>query len=241
MAGRDSRPRPPARARSRPVQPRRHLIAPEGDDRIPLLLATRNPGKVREFEALIDRRVFRMLEPEVIEGLGHPVEDGRTFADNARKKALFYSRLVDCLVLADDSGLVVDALGGEPGVRSARLGGPHATDEDRIRLILRRMEHVPWERRTARFVCVLAVARRGRILEAFEGTVEGRIALEAAGAEGFGYDPIFYHPPMDRTFAEMLPVEKHRVSHRGQALERAVGWLTETFGGGAGRRGPSDG
>ncbi|GAB4223424.1 MAG: XTP/dITP diphosphatase [Acidobacteriota bacterium] len=199
------------------------------DRRIPLLLATRNPGKVRELEALCDRRLFRVLEPDVLEPLGHPVEDGKTFADNARKKALFYSRQIDCLVMADDSGLEIDALGGEPGVRSARLGGPHATDEDRIRLVLRRLEDVPWERRTARFTCVIAIARRGEILKTFEGRVEGLIALEPAGGEGFGYDPIFWYPPMQRTFAEMLPAEKHRVSHRGQALERAVAWLRERY------------
>lgn len=192
---------------------------------IPLVLATRNPGKVRELAARLEGTPWRVLGPEAIEGLPAPVEDGATFEANARKKAIHYSRLVDHLVLADDSGLEIDALGGWPGVRSARVGGPGATDEDRIRLVLAKMEDVPWEERGARFRCVLAVARRGEVLATFPGEVSGRIALEPEGGGGFGYDPIFFYPPMNRTFAEMTPAEKDSVSHRGQALDRAVGWL----------------
>jgi XTP/dITP diphosphohydrolase len=192
-----------------------------------VFLATRNPGKVAELQERLEGRRIRVIGPESIAELGAPVEDGATFHANARKKALHYSRLVKTLVLSDDSGLEVDALGGEPGVRSARLGGPSATDDDRVKLILRRLESVPWEKRGARFRCVLAVAAHGEILATFDGSVEGRIAFEPAGGAGFGYDPIFYYPPMDRTFAEMTRAEKDRVSHRGQALDRAVGWLIE--------------
>lgn len=192
-----------------------------------LFLATRNPGKVDELRARLEGHRFAVFGPESIERFPAPVEDGATFEANARKKAIHYSRHVEALILADDSGLEIDALGGEPGVRSARLGGPSATDTDRVHLVLRKLEGVPWERRTARFRCVLAFARNNQVLAAFDGSCEGRIAFEPAGGAGFGYDPIFYFPPMDRTFAEMTREEKDHVSHRGQALDRAVGWLIE--------------
>jgi XTP/dITP diphosphohydrolase len=203
---------------------------PSSTERRPtLFVATRNPGKAEELADLLGAERFRVIGPERILRLQAPVEDAPTFAGNARKKAIVYSRQVDHLVIADDSGLEIDALGGEPGVRSARLGGPAATDADRVRLVLRRLEGVPWERRSARFRCVIAVARQGEVLADFSGEVEGIITHEPAGAGGFGYDPLFYYPPMDRTFAEMTGPEKSRVSHRGQALERAVGWLREHF------------
>ncbi len=190
-------------------------------------LATRNPGKVRELAALLEESPWQVLGPEALEGLEAPAEDGSSFEANARKKALHYSRLVRHLVMADDSGLEVEALGGQPGVRSARICGPSATDLDRMRWILSQLEKVPWEERDARFRCVIAFALRGEILASFEGEVEGRITFEPEGSAGFGYDPIFYYPPMDMTFAEMTAAEKDRVSHRGQALERAMGWLED--------------
>ena len=128
------------------------------------------------------------------------------------------SRSALTLTLADDSGLVVDALGGEPGILSARYGGPGLSDEDRCRLLLHRLEGVPEEGRTARFVCVLALAREGVLVRTFEGKVEGSIAFEPRGANGFGYDPVFYYTPLCVTFAELPPSEKDRVSHRGHAL-----------------------
>ena len=196
-------------------------------DALPLFVATKNPGKARELAAMLADAPFHVVGPELIGDLEAPAEDGATFEANARKKAIHYSRLVEHLVVADDSGLEVDALRGEPGVRSARLGGHAASDADRVRLILSKLEGVPWEERGARFRCVLAVARRGVVLETFEGVVEGRIAFEPAGAEGFGYDPIFFYEPAEMTFAEMTAVEKNRVSHRAQALERAAGWLAD--------------
>jgi XTP/dITP diphosphohydrolase len=192
-----------------------------------LFLATRNPGKAEELHDMLAPHGFEVVGPERMRRLSAPVEDGATFRANAIKKALHYSRLVDMPVLADDSGLEVDALEGRPGVRSARLGGPSASDADRVRLILSQLEGVSWSDRTARFRCVIAVAWNDEVLGEFHGAVEGRIAFEPAGAAGFGYDPIFYYEPMGMTFSEMTPEEKHGVSHRGQALERAVGWLVE--------------
>lgn len=220
-AGKGAARRQPEKARRTPEP-----SAPRSP-RIPLFLATRNPGKVRELEALLADLPVRVHGAEQQEGLEHAVEDGRTFEANARKKALIYSRQMRELVLADDSGLEVDALGGEPGVRSARICGASATDMDRVRWILTRMENVPWEKRQARFCCVLALAYGGEILATFEGEVEGTISFEPEGSSGFGYDPIFYYPPMNMTFAEMEAEEKDSVSHRGQALARAVGWLRE--------------
>ncbi|UCF69264.1 MAG: RdgB/HAM1 family non-canonical purine NTP pyrophosphatase [Acidobacteriota bacterium] len=192
---------------------------------LPIVVATKNPAKAHELAKLLEETPFTVVGAELIADLQAPVEDGATFRANAVKKALHYSRLVDSLVLADDSGLEIDALDGQPGVRSARLGGPSATDADRVRLILSKMESVPWERRTARFRCEIAIAQRGEVLASFDGSVEGRIAFEPEGSAGFGYDPIFFYEPMRMTFAAMTAEEKHHVSHRGKALERAVDWL----------------
>jgi XTP/dITP diphosphohydrolase len=204
---------------------RSRRLYPVGPARV--FLATKNPDKAAELGAILDPHGIGVVGPEVIRDLPSAVEDGATFRDNAVKKALHYSRYVDGLVLADDSGLEVDALGGRPGVRSARLGGPSASDADRVRLVLNQLEGVEWERRRARFCCVIAVARTDDLLGTFDGQVEGRITFEPAGAAGFGYDPIFYYEPADMTFAAMAAEEKSQVSHRGQALERAVSWLTE--------------
>jgi len=190
-----------------------------------LVIASTNPGKAEELRELLADLPFHVHDSDIIRELGAPVEDGRTFEANARKKAIHYSRRLDSLVIADDSGLEIDALDGEPGLRSARVGGPTATDADRVRLILRKMSDVVWDRRTARFSCSIAIARHGEVLACFSGRVKGRIAFEPDGSAGFGYDPIFYYPPMDMTFAAMTPAEKNHVSHRGQALARAVGWL----------------
>jgi XTP/dITP diphosphohydrolase len=184
-----------------------------------LLIATLNPGKLRE--------LARALRPEGIEVVGldqlddmTPVEEtGTTFEENARIKAEGYSRRTDLLVLADDSGLEVDALDGAPGVESARYGGPGLDDAGRSRLLLDALKDVPDPaRRTARFRCVLAVARAGRTLATFSGVVQGRINEEPRGPNGFGYDPLFFHPPSGCTTAELSPGEKQQISHRGQAI-----------------------
>lgn len=192
-----------------------------------LFVATKNPGKAREIAELLEGVPLKVVGPTLIRNLTAPVEDGATFEANAIKKALHYSRLVDYTVLADDSGIEIDALDGKPGVRSARLGGPAATDNDRVRLVLRMLEGVPWEERTARFRCSVAIARGDNLLATFDGAVEGMIAFEPKGASGFGYDPVFHFEEAGRTFAEMTSAEKHRVSHRGEALGKAVAWLRE--------------
>ncbi|HYA49234.1 MAG TPA: RdgB/HAM1 family non-canonical purine NTP pyrophosphatase [Burkholderiales bacterium] len=193
--------------------------------RTPLLLATSNPGKVREM-----RKVLRGL-PLAVVGLADALpglafrERGATFADNARAKSLFYSRRWDGLTLAEDSGLEVDALAGAPGVRSARFSSPKPTAEKNNRKVLRLLRTVPLSGRGARFVCVMVLARNGRVLKEVRGHVRGRIGVEGRGRNGFGYDPLFYYPRLRRTFAELGPTEKNAVSHRGRALRRLVCFL----------------
>jgi len=190
-----------------------------------LLLATGNRGKVREI-----RRALKGLAPggrplEII-GLGaafagaRPVERGRTFEENARAKSLFYSRKWPGLTLAEDSGLEIEALGGTPGVRSARFSAPGASDAKNIRKVLRLLGPAPAAARKARFVCVMALAERGRVVAEFRGEVRGRIGLGPRGRSGFGYDPIFYYPPLRKTFAELPTAVKNAVSHRGRAVAK---------------------
>ena len=152
-------------------------------------------------------------------------EDGETFLANAQKKALHYSRLAGGLVLADDSGLTVDALDGAPGVRSRRFAGPAATDAENNARLLRQMSHIPAGKRAARFVCVIAVAQDGQLLAEFRGVAEGIILDSPRGAGGFGYDPLFLDPESDRTFAEFSPDEKLQRSHRGRAFRAMLDWL----------------
>jgi XTP/dITP diphosphohydrolase len=192
-----------------------------------LIVATENEGKRREIALALalagtemDVRGFDAMEDQT------PVpETGATFEENARIKARAWSSRTDALVLADDSGLEVDALNGDPGVRSARYGGPELNDEGRMNLVLERLTGVPEDERTARFRCVLALAQDGKILETFEGVVDGKITTEPRGTNGFGYDPIFFHPPSGCTTAELTTEEKQRISHRGQALARLVAAL----------------
>jgi XTP/dITP diphosphohydrolase len=194
---------------------------------IKLLVATNNPGKVREYEALLKGLPLTLTYPAQ-EGIDIEVEEtGSTFAENARLKAMAYAGASDLLTLADDSGLEVDALGGEPGTRSARYAGQEASDEDRYRLLLSKLEGVPWERRTARFRCVIAVARPQGEVRIAEGTCEGVIAFEPKGEHGFGYDPVFYMPEQGQTMAELEPEVKNRISHRARAAEGARRVLQE--------------
>ncbi|MBW1722753.1 MAG: XTP/dITP diphosphatase [Deltaproteobacteria bacterium] len=182
----------------------------------PLVLATTNPGKIREFKELltgfkVDIRSLKDFGP-----LPPILEDGKTFDENAYKKASMTARYLGLPALADDSGLVVEALGGAPGVNSARYAGEGASDEDNIQKLLRAMEGVA--NRRARFECVLSIAvPRGPALT-YEGFCEGEILHEKRGENGFGYDPVFYYPPMKKTFAQMSSDEKNRVSHRGKAM-----------------------
>lgn len=181
--------------------------------------ATSNPGKLLEFRIAIEHLGFGEIEILPLDGLksiAPPEEEGETFEENAIEKALYYSVFCEEPLFADDSGLEVDALGGEPGVYSARYAGPSATDRENNRLLLERVKDKT--DRTARFVCVIALAQRGKLLGTFRGAVEGRIIDEERGAHGFGYDPMFYYEPFGCTFGEAEADRKMGVSHRGAAL-----------------------
>ena len=185
-----------------------------------LLLATTNPGKIREFRALLKGLPLRVVGLEdVCPGLSFR-ERGRTFAENARGKSLFFSRKWDGLTLAEDSGLEVEALDGAPGVVSARFARPKPTDEKNNRKVLRLLSGVPERARRARYVCVLVLSLRGRVIKEVRGEVRGRIAVEPRGTGGFGYDPLFCYPRLRRTFAEIPPEVKNGISHRGRAVRK---------------------
>ena len=159
-----------------------------------LLLATNNPGKIRELAALLEDTPFVVTTPNE-EGIALEVEEtGATFEDNAILKAAAFAKASGLQAMADDSGLEVDALGGEPGVYSARYAGPDATDEERVRYLLSKLEDIEWEKRSARFRSVVALAHPDGEVRLFEGACEGIVAFEPRGAKGFGYDPIFYIP-----------------------------------------------
>ncbi|MEW5978808.1 MAG: RdgB/HAM1 family non-canonical purine NTP pyrophosphatase [Acidobacteriota bacterium] len=190
-----------------------------------LVLASGNPGKLRELQDCLGSLRWSVVG---LGGLGQVLpcqETGSTFEENARLKAVYYSGFSPHLTLADDSGLVVDALEGRPGVLSARFVSPDATDEQRYLEVLRQLQNVPDAERTARFVCCLALARNGQVLSIFDGVVEGVIARAPLGSQGFGYDPIFYLPELGRTMAELEPEEKNRSSHRGRALRKLMAEL----------------
>jgi XTP/dITP diphosphohydrolase len=187
----------------------------------PLLVATTNAGKLREVASCLESiaglelRSLADLPP-----IPAVAEDAPTFSGNAALKAIAYSRAAGTLTLADDSGLCVDALGGAPGVTSARFGTPDLDDAGRCRHLLTLLKGVPEERRGAHFECALALAEAGRLVAAFEGRVAGRILAAPRGTNGFGYDPVFLYPPSGRSFAEMPREEKSMVSHRGRALAK---------------------
>jgi XTP/dITP diphosphohydrolase len=185
-----------------------------------LLIATANRGKVSEIQQFLSSFPVRVQGLEALVDVAPCLETGTTFAENARQKAEYYSQFISGLTLADDSGLVVDALDGSPGVRSARFVSPSATDEERNREVLRLMDTVPDASRQARFVCCLALARRGKFLDLFEGIVRGLITHEPRGKHGLGYDPIFLIPEVGSTMAELEPEEKLTLSHRGIALKK---------------------
>lgn len=185
-----------------------------------LLLATQNPGKVREIRRALAGLSWRVVGlADVLPGPA-PRERGRTFAENARAKALHYSRRWPGWTLAEDSGLEIDALGGAPSVRSARFSSPAPSDEKNNRKVLRLLGALPAAERKARFVCVMVLAEGGRVIKEFRGVVRGRIATAPRGRSGFGYDPLFYYPRLRRTFAELAPEAKNEVSHRGRAARK---------------------
>jgi len=186
----------------------------------PLVLATRNEGKIAEFKTLFSGFQIEMKSLNDFGPIPDVVEDGKTFEDNAYKKAHFTARVLGFPALADDSGLVVEALGGQPGVFSARYAGEGAGDEANILKLLKAMEGVS-DRRAA-FECVIAIAvPRGPAL-VYSGRCEGEIARDRTGKNGFGYDPVFLYQPLGKTFAEMSQEEKNRVSHRGKAMTKLL-------------------
>ena len=178
---------------------------------------------------------MRLAEPTALDRIDEPEETGRTFAENARQKALYYARATGLWCLADDSGLIVDALDGEPGVRSARYAaerfapgaGRSQRDAANTAKLLEALRDVPDEARTARFICHLALAEPGRVLLEATGAVEGVIARAPAGQNGFGYDPVFFVPRLGRTAAELPPERKNEISHRGQAVRRFARLLAQ--------------
>jgi len=202
-----------------------------------ILIATSNAGKLRDFAGAAARHGVEVAGIPNFASLPAVVEDGLTFEENARKKAEGYSRYVPGeVVIADDSGLEVDALNGEPGVHSARYAAPdlhnkepheadaNTDDEANNRRVLRELKGVPEGRRGGRFVCVLAAARDGKMLATFRGTAEGIILDAPRGANGFGYDPLFYFPQIGKTFAELSAEEKSKYSHRGAAFRKLLEW-----------------
>ena len=186
-----------------------------------LLLATNNPGKVAEYRRLLADCGWELVTPAEL-GLNVQVEEtGQSYAENARIKAEAYAKASGLVTLADDSGLEVDALGGRAGPLSARYAGLGRTDPERVQALLQELAAVPDEQRTARFRGVIAIAEPAGRVEIAEGTVEGRIAREPRGENGFGYDPVFLLPERGKTAAELPPEEKNAVSHRGVAARKA--------------------
>ena len=192
-----------------------------------LLLASQNPGKLNEMRQLVEGLPFRVVGPPELGIEEAPEETGTTFVENATLKALYYAGRSGLLTVADDSGISVDALQGRPGLHSSRFGGEGATDVDRNRLLLEKLEGLPHDERGAHFTSAVAVARGDTVLFQAQERVDGFIAEETRGENGFGYDPLFFFPPFGRTFGEVAREEKDRVSHRGKAFARLRTFLTE--------------
>lgn len=191
-----------------------------------ILVATTNPGKIAELRAMLGGQM-RWLGLAEVGPIAEIAEDGATFAENARKKALGYAKASGLWTIADDSGLVIDALGGAPGVKSARFSGERPQGVDRTLLdhrnmakVLDLLKEVPTQRRTARFVCCLCLASPEKVLIETEGTLEGLITDREIGENGFGYDPIFFVPQLKKTVAQLSREEKNAISHRGNAIRR---------------------
>ena len=201
----------------------------------PILIATSNSGKLRDFAGAAQSHGVEVKSVPGFSSLPRAIEDGPTFDSNARKKAEHYSRFLSGeIVLADDSGLEIDALGGAPGVHSARYAAekPHRTetntdDEANTARVLRQLKGMPRDRRTGRFVCVIAAARDGQTVATFRGEAEGIILDRPRGSGGFGYDPLFYFPQIQKTFAQLAPEEKARYSHRGAAFRKFLAWYDQ--------------
>lgn len=190
-----------------------------------LLVATRNPGKIREQAAALSHCGVELLGLDDWPDLPSPVEPGPTFLDNAVSKALYYHRATKLSSLGEDSGLEVEALGGEPGIHSARWMGEETSYDIKNAKIIELLSDVPWERRKARFVSTAAIAKGGEIIFETVQSCEGLIAEAPRGTSGFGYDPIFFYPPIGKCFAELSLEEKRRYDHRGKAMARVCEFL----------------
>ncbi len=197
-----------------------------------LLLASANPGKLREYQALAagssGAPIVELALLPGVESFPKFDESAPTFAENAAGKALHYSRFAELPVMADDSGLVVSALDGAPGVHSARYAGAGASDADRVAKLLGELRARGVRNRAARFVCVIAVAQRGRVLAVVSDFVAGELLEAPRGTQGFGYDPIFFYAPFGRSFAELSREEKNQVSHRGKAARKILDFFAST-------------
>ncbi len=194
-----------------------------------LLLATTNQGKIREIQAFLAELPILISSIQNLKVGSSFQETGKTFKENARGKSLFYSRKWEGITLAEDSGLEIDYLKGAPGVISARFSGPKATDETNIEKILDLMKEVKQEHRKARFVSCMVLSQKANLIKTFMGYVEGYITYQKKGTNGFGYDPIFFFPPLQKTFAELQPREKNKISHRGQALKKLKSFLSLNY------------
>ena len=192
---------------------------------IEIVLATKNANKTKEIAEIVHPIVVKSLDEAKVEIDLSAVEDGDSYEENAVKKARKVREHVTGIVVADDSGLEIKALGGAPGIHSARFGGEGLTDKDRCALVLKKLEGIPEGEREARFVCVAVVLFPDERLETFYGTCSGTIATSPAGTSGFGYDPVFYLPGLGKTMAELATHEKHRISHRGIAFRKLRDFL----------------
>lgn len=194
-----------------------------------LLLATTNQGKTKEMQAFLTELPIVISSIQNLRVGSSFQETGKTFKENARGKSLFYSRKWEGITLAEDSGLEIDYLSGAPGVISARFSGPKATDETNIEKVLDLMKEVEQEHRKARFVSCIVLSRKAIVIKTIMGYAEGYITFQKKGTNGFGYDPIFYFPPLQKTFAELRPEEKNKISHRGQALKKLRSFLSLNY------------
>ena len=190
-----------------------------------IVFASGNLGKVREIREMLSCINIELVSLKDYPDIPEIVEDGKTFLENALKKARTVSERTGQAVLADDSGLQVDALGGEPGIYSARYAGEGASDDDNINLLLEKLKEVPPEKRTASFCCVLVLYNTDGTYESFESRWPGRIIDDRRGDNGFGYDPVFYVPELNKTAAELPPEIKNRISHRGQSFLKLKQYL----------------
>ena len=190
-----------------------------------LVLATKNRGKVKEFQKYFSPLEIKIVKiDDIIKDLKEPEETGTTFEENAKIKAIYYSKFTDNPVISEDSGLVIPYLNDYPGVYSSRIG---KNDSERINKILNKLNGIEGDKRVAYFVSVLALAEKGKIIKTFSGKVKGYIIKEPRGDNGFGYDPVFYYKPIRKTFAKISSEKKNKYSHRGRAIKKLIKFITD--------------